>query len=118
MAEVPRAASETCWPDDAPPTLSPACTPGVMLMICQGSRADGIFSRTSALNVAPVAVFFVSTTGDAAEMVTSSDICPISILWSTPALNPVAITTFGRCAFLKLASSNVTVNVPIGTLGN
>jgi hypothetical protein len=25
---------------------------------------------------------------------------------------------FGRTAFLKLASSNVTVKVPIGTLGN
>jgi hypothetical protein len=33
-------------------------------------------------------------------------------------LKPVAITMFGRTAFLKLASSNVTVNVPIGTLGN
>ena len=39
------------------------CTPGVMLMICQGSRAVGIFSRMSAVNVAPVVVFLVSTTG-------------------------------------------------------
>src|SRR5260370_41756137 len=62
FAPVPREFSETCWPDEEPPTFSPACTPGVMLMICQGSRADGIFSSTSAVKVAPVDVFFVSTT--------------------------------------------------------
>jgi hypothetical protein len=49
-------------------------------MICHGSRAVGIFSRTSAVNTAPVVVFFVSTTGEAAEIVTSSVICPISSL--------------------------------------
>ncbi len=50
-----------------------------MLMICHGSRAVGMFSRMSFVNVAPVVVFFVSTTGAAAETVISSDICPISI---------------------------------------
>ena len=40
-------------------------------------------------------VFLVSTTGDAAEIVTSSVIEPISSFWSTPALKPVVITTFG-----------------------
>ena len=52
--------------------MRPACTPGVMLMICQGSRAVGMFSRMSAVKVAPVVVFLVSTTGEAAEIVTSS----------------------------------------------
>src|SRR5262245_15779824 len=78
LAPVPREFRPTCWPDADPPTFRPACTPGVMLMICHGSRAVGIFSRTSAVNVALVLVFFVSTTGDTAEMVTSSDIWPIS----------------------------------------
>src|SRR3954464_9262578 len=39
FAAVPREFRPTCCPDEEPPTLSPACTPGVMLMICQGSRA-------------------------------------------------------------------------------
>ena len=46
-----------------------------MLMICHGSRAVGMFSRMSVVNVAPVVVFFVSTTGDAAVTVSSSVIC-------------------------------------------
>ena len=50
-----------------------------MLMICHGSRAVGIFSSTSFVNVAPVVVFLVSTTGAAAVTVISSDIGPISI---------------------------------------
>jgi hypothetical protein len=33
-------------------------------------------------------------------------------------LKPFVITMFGRTAFLKLASSKVTVKVPMGTLGN
>src|SRR3954464_14843851 len=78
LAPVPREFRPTCCPDEEPPTLSPACTPGVMLMICQGSRAVGIFSSPSAVNVAPVVAFFVSTTGDTAEIVTSSVIWPIS----------------------------------------
>src|SRR3954453_19295721 len=79
LALVPRELRPTCCPDDEPPTLRPACTPGVMLMICHGSRAVGIFSSTSAVKLAPVVVFLVSTTGEAAEIVTSSDIWPISI---------------------------------------
>src|SRR6185436_17434610 len=109
LALVPREFRPTCWPEAEPPTLRPACTPGVILMICHGSRAVGIFSRTSALNVAPVADFLVSTTGLAAVIVTSSVMLPISSFWSTPALKPVLITMFGRTDFLKLASSNVTV---------
>ena len=46
-----------------------------MLMICHGSRAVGMFSRMSFVNVAPVVVFLVSTTGEAAVTVTSSVIC-------------------------------------------
>src|SRR5215471_13058879 len=116
LAWVPREARLTCWPEAEPPTLRPACTPGVMLMICQGSRAVGIFSRTSAVNVALVLAFLVSTTGETAEIVTSSDIWPISSFWSICALKPVVMTTSWRTDFLKLASSNVTVKVPIGTL--
>src|SRR5262245_37059034 len=89
FAVVPRDESVTCWPEVDPPTLRPAWTPGVMLMICHGSRAVGIFSRISAPNVAPVAVFFVSTTGETAEMVISSVIWPISSFWSICALKPV-----------------------------
>src|SRR5215471_2633791 len=64
FACVPRDARLTCCPEADPPTLRPACTPGVMLMICHGSRAVGIFSRTSAVNVALVLAFLVSTTGE------------------------------------------------------
>src|SRR3954454_17384820 len=78
LALVPREYRPPCWPDAEPPTFRPACTPGVMLMICHGSRAVGIFSRMSAVKTAPVAVFLVSTTGEAAEIVTSSVIEPIS----------------------------------------
>src|SRR5262249_59948312 len=49
LAAVPREFRPTCWPDEDPPTLRPAWTPGVMLMICQGSRAVGILSSTSAV---------------------------------------------------------------------
>src|ERR1044072_1056993 len=51
LAWVPREARLTCCPAPAPPTLRPACTPGVMLMTCHGSRAVGIFSRTSVVKV-------------------------------------------------------------------
>src|SRR6478736_3397951 len=60
FAVVPREARLTCWPEAEPPTLRPACTPGVMLMTCQGSRAVGIFSSTSAVNVRPVELLLVS----------------------------------------------------------
>ena len=100
---VPYTDRPTCWPDAEPPTLRPACTPGVMLMICHGSRAVGMFSRMSSVNVAPVVVFFVSTTGAAAETVTSSDICPISSFWSTGALKPVVMTTFDAGGLLEAA---------------
>jgi hypothetical protein len=70
------------------------------------------------VNVLPVVVFFVSTTGVAAVTVSSSDIWPSSSFWSIWAAKPVVMITFGRTDFLKLASSNVTVNVPMGTLGN
>src|SRR4029079_13455781 len=79
FAPVPRELRPTCWPEEDPPTLRPAWTPGVILMICHGSRAVWIFSKTSALNPAPVVVFLVSTTGLAAEIVTSSVMLPISI---------------------------------------
>src|SRR5688572_33410048 len=49
LAAVPRELSPTCWPEDEPPTFNPACTPGLMLMICHGSRAVGMFSRMSAV---------------------------------------------------------------------
>src|SRR5688572_4649191 len=78
FAPVPREARLTCWPDEEPPTLRPACTPGVMLIICQGSRAVGIFWRMFASNTAPVVVFLTSTTGAAPETVISSVIWPIS----------------------------------------
>src|SRR5215831_5000513 len=78
LACVPREARLTCWPDDDPPTFKPAWTPGVMLMTCHGSRAVGIFSSTSVVNVWLVDAFLVSTTGETAEIVTSSDIWPIS----------------------------------------
>jgi len=117
LAPVPRDARPTCWPDDEPPTLRPACTPGVMLMICHGSRAVGIFSRISDVNVAPDVVFFVSTTGAAAETVSSSDIAPTSSFMSTGALKPLVITMLLRTTFLKPLSSNVTENVPFGTVG-
>src|SRR5579862_7671301 len=70
FAVVPRVASETCWPDADPPTFRPAWTPGDMLMTCHGSRAVGIVSMTSDVIVMPVVVFFVSTNGAAAEIVT------------------------------------------------
>ncbi len=80
-----------------------------MLAICQGSRAVGIFSSTSAVNTAPVMVFFRSTTGDSLETVTSSVSCPISSFWSMPALKPEVMRTSFRTAFLKPWSSKVTV---------
>jgi len=89
-----------------------------MLMICHGSRAVGIFSRISDVNVAPDVVFFVSTTGAAAETVSSSDIAPTSIFMSMGALNPLLITMLLRTTFLKPLSSNETENVPFGTVGN
>src|SRR5262249_35993284 len=82
LAQVPREARLTCWPEADPPTLSPACTAGVIFMICHGSRALGIFSSTSVVNVWLVEDFFVSTTGETAEIVTSSVIWPISSFWS------------------------------------
>src|SRR5688572_10841094 len=118
FAPVPREFKPTCWPEEEPPTLRPACTPGVMPMICQGSRAVGIFSRISDEKVAPEVVFLVSTTGAAAETVSSSDIAPTSIFMSSGALNPVTRTMLLRTTFLKPVSANVTENVPIGTLGN
>ena len=66
----------------------------------------------------PVVVFFRSTIGDAPETVTSSVSAPSSSFWSMPALKPVSITTSGRVTFLKPLISNVTVNLPMGTLGN
>src|SRR5262245_23939226 len=78
LALVPRDDRPTCWPEDEPPTFRPAWTPGVMLMICHGSRADGIFSSTSEVKTAPVDTFLVSTTGEAPETVNSSVIWPIS----------------------------------------
>ena len=62
-----------------------------MPMICQGSRAVGMFSRMSFVNVLPVVVFFVSTTGVAAVTVSSSDIWPSSSFWSIWAVKPVVI---------------------------
>ena len=115
--EVPYTDRPTCWPEAEPPTLRPACTPGVMPMICHGSRAVGMFSRMSLVNVAPVVVFFVSTTGAAAVTVISSETCPISSFMSIGALKLVVMTTFDREAFLNPLSSNVTVKLPIGTLG-
>ena len=41
-------------------------------MICHGSRAVGMFSKISSVNVPPVVVFLVSTTGAAAVTVSSS----------------------------------------------
>src|SRR5687767_12341878 len=93
---VPREVRPTCWPDAEPPTLRPAWTPGVMPMICQGSRAVGIFSRISDENVAPLLVFFVSTTGAAAETVSSSDIAPTSSFMSSGTFWPVTTTMLGR----------------------
>jgi hypothetical protein len=109
LALVPREVNPTCWPELDPPTFSPASTPGVMLMICHGSRAVGICSSTSSVKVAPVPVFFRSTTGEAPETVTSSVSCPSSSRWSMLALNPVVMTTLWRTALRKLASSKVTV---------
>ena len=77
-----------------------------------------MFSRMSFENVPPVVVFLVSTTGVAAVTVISSDNWPTSSCWLISALKPVSMTTFCREAFLKLASSNDTVYVPIGTSGN
>src|SRR5262245_25246264 len=75
--DEPRTDGVSCWPDCDPPTLYPfSCTPGVMLTICHGSRAVGIFSSVSAVNTAPVVTFLVSTTGDAEDTVTSSVIWP------------------------------------------
>ena len=87
-------------------------------MICQGSRAVGMFSKISFVNTAVVEVFFVSTTGLAAVTVISSVTAPISIFMSIWAAKVSVMTTFWRVAFLKLASSNETVYVPIGTLGS
>ena len=89
-----------------------------MLMICHGSRAVGIFSRISDVNVAPDVVFLVSTTGAAAETFTSSVSAPTSIFTSMGALKSEVMTTPVRLTFLNPLSSKVTVNVPIGTLGN
>ena len=79
-----------------------------MPMICQGSRAVGMFSKISFENVAPVVVFLVSTTGAAAETVSSWVIVPISSFMSIWAWKPVSMTTPCRTAFLKPVSSNVT----------
>jgi len=73
LADVPRLERPTCWPDDDPPTLRPACTPGVMLMTCHGSRAVGIFSSTSLVNVWLVEAFLVSTAGGTAEIVNDAE---------------------------------------------
>ena len=70
------------------------------------------------MNVAPVAVFLVSTTGDAAETVTSSVICSDLELLIDAGVEAGGDHDVRTRAFLKLASSNVTVKVPIGTLGN
>src|SRR5260221_4119015 len=86
-------------------------------MTCHGSRAVGTCSMMSAENVPPVVVFLVSTTGAEAVTVTSLAIAPTSIFMSTRALKPVVIVMSGRVAFLNPLSSNVTVYVPIGTLG-
>ena len=66
LALEPYTVGVNCCPDRDPPTLALlSCTPGAMLMTCHGSRAVGMFSSTSFVNVAPVVVFLVSTTGDA-----------------------------------------------------
>ena len=61
-------------------------------MICHGSRAVGMFSRMSAVNVAPVVVFLVSTTGDAAgDRDLFRHLADLELLVD-PALKPVVIT--------------------------
>ena len=93
-------------------------TPGTMFSATHGSRAVGMTSSVSRLMTAPVVVFFVSTTGDAAvTLITSSRVETSSFVF-TSAVKPVSMMIPARLTVLNPESWNVIVYVPMGTCTN
>lgn len=83
--------------------------PGVCSMTTQGSRADGIRSSSSRVNVCPVVVDRVSMTGLVPVTVTVS--CRLdTVSWPfTSALNPVSIRIPSRTRRVNPDSSKLTL---------
>jgi hypothetical protein len=96
-----------CCPDCEPPTFCRSMTtPGVCSMTTHGSRADGMNSSISLLNVSPVFTALVSTIGLSPVTVTVS--CTVDRPSRTliSALNPVVMRMSVRTSVWNPCSSN------------
>src|SRR5262245_55059673 len=110
LLPVPCATNVVCWPDLLPPTFWPdMMMPGVCSMTTHGSRADGMRSSSSRVNVWPVVVDRVSITGLAAVTVIVSCTAETASWAFTSALKPVSMRMPSRTTRVKPASSKVTL---------